>query len=355
MNHPLTPFDAVVICSYGGPDKPEDVLPFMRNATGGRGIPDERLMEVSQHYMMFGGRSPINDHNEALRAAIETRLADRGVAVPVVVGNRNWLPYLRDVVAELRSRGHRRILALATAAYHSYSSCRQYDEDIAGALDGLDDVSIERIDAYGETDAFVEVNTDAVREAVLKLREQCNPETSRLLFVTHSIPTVMEDASGLGTDETRYPTQHQRICERIVAALEPEVGALEWELTYCSRSGSPHTPWLEPDVNDRMEELAEEGVSGVVAAPIGFISDHMEVLYDLDTEARASAEKLGLAYQRAGTVGTDARFVAMLADELLAHAAVVRGEEDRRTTLRLHPDGTRRTCCLPRPLAKESA
>lgn len=355
MKHSLSPFDAVVICSYGGPDQPDDVLPFMRNATRGRAIPDERLVEVSQHYMMFGGRSPLNEQNEALRTALAARLRERGAEIPVVVGNRNWHPYLRDVVAELREQGHTRILALATAAFHSYSSCRQYDEDIADAIEHAPGLSIERIDAYGETDAFVEVNIDAVREAVLKLRETTPAETSRLLFVTHSIPTAMNQASGLGSPATQYHAQHLRLTERITAALEPELGSLNWELTFCSRSGSPRIPWLEPDVNDRMEELVDEGVTGVVTAPIGFLSDHMEVLYDLDTQARETADKCGFAYQRAATAGTDPRFVTMLADELLALAALRRGEPDRRATVRLSPDETARVCCQPRPTMKETA
>lgn len=354
MNHPLAPFDAVVLCSYGGPNEPDDVLPFMRNATRGRGIPDARLMEVSEHYMLFGGRSPINEQNEALRAALDEKLRSDGVEVPVVVGNRNWLPYLRDVVVDLQSKGHKRILAMATAAYHCYSSCRQYDEDIAGALQGLDGVQIERIDAFAETDTFVEANAEAVEAGLRELRKTTPLESSRLLFVTHSIPVSMNRGSGAGMPESRYDAQHLRVAERIMAQIDASLAGIEWELTYCSRSGAPHIPWLEPDVNDRMAELADQGVTGVLTVPFGFLSDHMEVLYDLDTEARETAEQHNLAYHRAATVGTDPRFVGLLAEELLAHAALTRGEADRRRTVRHSPDGAPRTCCLTHPANQET-
>lgn len=303
-------FDAVLVASYGGPRRPEDVLPFMRNATRGRDIPDERLVEVSEHYMLFGGASPINERNDELMAALRDELAARGVDVPVVIGNRNWGPYLADVLAELAAAGAKRVVVLATSAYASYSNCRQYREDLAAGLasSGVD-LELVKVGPFAETDGFVTANADAVRAALAEL------PGARVVFVTHSIPLAMDAASGPGGDNT-YSTQHRRVAQAVAA----EVGLADdaWEIAYCSRSGAPHIPWLEPDINDRLTELAGEGVGAVVTVPFGFISDHMEVVYDLDTEARATASGLGLDYVRASTVGVHPAFVAMLADRLLS-------------------------------------
>ena len=302
-------FDAVLVLSYGGPRRPEDVLPFMRNATRGRGIPDERLVEVSGHYLMFGGASPINDRNDELRDALRRELAGRGVDVPVVIGNRNWTPYVADVLGELAASGAKRVAVLATSAYASYSSCRQYREDLAAGLATAGvELDLVKVGAFAETPGFVTANADAVRAALDEL------PGARVVFVTHSIPAAMDAASGPGGDNT-YATQHRRVA----AAVASRVGLPDdaWEIAYCSRSGAPHIPWLERDVNDRLAELAEAGVGSVVAVPFGFISDHMEVVFDLDTEARATAAGLGLAYVRAATVGVHPAFVAMLADALL--------------------------------------
>ena len=303
------PYDAILVVSYGGPRQPADVLPFMRNATRGRGIPDERLMEVSGHYQLFGGASPINERNAELMDALRAELARRGVTVPVVIGNRNWTPYVAETVAGLEASGAKRVLVLATAAYASYSGCRQYREDLAAALAETGAaLEFTKIGPFAETDGFVAANTDAVRDA-LAVAEG----TPRVLFVTHSIPTAMDAASGPGGDNT-YAAQHRRVAERVAA----EAGLADdaWEIAYCSRSGAPHIPWLEPDVNDRMEELAGEGVSSVVTVPFGFINDHMEVVYDLDTEGRKTAADQGLSYVRAATVGVHPAFVAMLADRI---------------------------------------
>lgn len=308
-------FDAVLVLSYGGPRRPEDVLPFMRNATRGRGIPDERLVEVSEHYMLFGGASPINDRNDELMDALRAELSARGVDVPVVIGNRNWDPYVADTLAELAASGARRVIALATSAYASYSSCRQYREDLAAGLaaSGVE-LDLVKVGPFAETPGFVAANADAVRAALAEV------PGARVLFVTHSIPLAMDAASGprpsaVEPVETTYSAQHQRVAR----AVADEVGLADdaWEIVYCSRSGAPHIPWLEPDVNDRLAELASEGVTSVITVPFGFISDHMEVVYDLDTEARATAEGLGLGYARAATVGVHPAFVAMLADALV--------------------------------------
>lgn len=304
--------DAILLVSYGGPRGPEDVLPFMRNATRGRGIPDERLVEVSGHYQLFGGESPINARNAELVDALRAELARRGVHVPLAIGNRNWTPYLHETLGDLVAGGARRILCVLTAAYSSYSGCRQYREDLAAALERLDpavrgEVRLDKIGPYAESDGFVAANVDAVADAVARL----GVEEPRVVFVTHSIPTAMDAASGPGGPNT-YREQHLRVAGRVAAASGLADG--QWDLVFCSRSGAPHIPWLEPDVNDHLGELAAEGVSGVVAAPIGFINDHMEVVFDLDTQARETAAGLGLPYVRAATAGVHPAFVAALAD-----------------------------------------
>ncbi|MBB1484824.1 ferrochelatase [Tessaracoccus sp. MC1865] len=341
----LEPYSAVLFASYGGPNKPDDVLPFMRNATAGKNIPDERLLEVSEHYMLFGGKSPINELNAALMEAVRAELARRGIEVPVVIGNRNWTPYIGDTVDELIGDGHTRVLALATSAYRSYSSCRQYCEDLLGARDGKD-IEIDKIDPFAETPEFVSANARAVVDGVRTMWGRIGDGELRVLFVTHSIPLTMNQASATGEPESRYDAQHLRVAEAVAREASETLGeTLTWELTYCSRSGAPHIPWLEPDINDRLEEVAEEGVAGVVAVPFGFIKDHMEVAYDLDTEAKQTAERLSLPYERAATVGTDEGFVAMLVDKLLHRAAVARGEAED-TTICQFSTGR---CCLPRP------
>lgn len=310
--------DAVLMMSYGGPRGPEDVLPFMRNATRGRGVPDERLVQVSGHYALFGGVSPINARNAELADALAAALRERGCAAPVVVGNRNWTPYVADALAELNRHGAREVAVLLTAAYASYSGCRQYREDLAAALaDRPVAARFTLVGPYAETDGFVGANARALAAAV---RASGGPDLPAVLFVTHSIPTAMAAASGPGPEAGRYVAQHERVARRVAdrAAAELGVTGLAGELVYCSRSGAPHVPWLEPDVNDRLTELAATGVRRVVVAPIGFINDHMEVVFDLDTEARATAERLGMGYVRAATAGVDPGFVATLAEAVLA-------------------------------------
>ena len=345
----LAPYTAVLFASYGGPNESADVLPFMRNATAGRGIPDERLIEVSQHYELFGGRSPINELNAALMEAVRAELGRRGVEVPVVIGNRNWHPYFADTVQGLVDDGHERVVALATSAYSSYSGCRQYCEDLERAAQARP-IRIDKVDPFAETPGFVSANARALVGAVRRLRARIGDGALRVLFVTHSIPTAMNEASSTGEPERRYDAQHLRVAAAVAAEASGALGEeLAWELTFCSRSGAPHVPWLEPDVNDRMPEVQAEGVAGVVAAPIGFISDHMEVAFDLDTQARETAEGLTLPYERAATVGTDPGFVALLVDALLAKAAAARGE----APLECRCQFATGRCCLPRPTVQE--
>ena len=334
---PLAPYDAILLQSYGGPRRPEDVLPFMRNATAGRGVPDSRLVEVSGHYQSVGGASPINACNAELRDALQARLAERGSTLPIIVGNRNWHPFVSQALRELADAGARRVLALPTAAFGSYSGCRQYREDLAGAVallaDGADGSTGEGFEAdaaarvggdgggpveltadktrpYYNTPGLLQANIDAIVEAYGALAEQgVAAADARLVLVTHSIPLGMEAGSAPGYD-----------------------------LVYCSRSGPPQARWLEPDVNDHLEALAAGHLTdgspvsrpeGVVVAPFGFISDHMEVVFDLDTEAAQTARDLGMPYARAATVGTHPAFIDSLVDILFERAAAARGEDVR--------------------------
>jgi ferrochelatase len=297
-------YDAVLLVSFGGPEAREEVLPFMEQVTAGRGIPRQRLEEVSQHYRLFDGRSPINDHNRVLRAVLEAALAARGLPLPVYWGNRNSPPWLDDEVGRMRDDGVERALCLVTSAYSSYSGCRQYREDLARARDAVGDgaPTLDKIRAFYNHPGFIEPQVDRVRAALDQLPDAARGG-ARIVFTTHSIPRTMSRHSD-------YEAQHLEACRLVVERL-PGRG---WDLVYNSRSGPPQVPWLVPDVNDHLADLAAAGCAGVVVVPIGFVSDHLEVVYDLDVEARATATALGLPFVRAATVGTDPRFVAGLVD-----------------------------------------
>jgi ferrochelatase len=357
--HDAAPYDALLLYSFGGPNKPEDVVPFLRNVTAGKGIPDARLEQVGEHYYGFGGKSPINEQNLALKAALEAELAARGMDLPVVWGNRNWEPYTSDALDELEKLGAKRAVALVTSAYASYSGCRQYREDLAVTLDkrgqlgpdGSTGVQFDKIRAYFNHPGFVQANVDAVVEAYAELEAKGGSGSeAKLVFVTHSIPDTMEAASGVG--HATYSEQHLDVAALVAAAVGERLGhAVEWELAYCSRSGPPSQPWLEPDVNDLITERAEEGLRNVVLSPIGFVSDHMEVVYDLDTEALATAAELGMTAVRAGTVGTRAPFVQGLVDLIVERAGLARGEQADEATvgsLPAFPSVTPPLCCLRR-------
>ena len=321
----VSPYDALVLLSFGGPEKPEDVIPFLENVTRGRGIPPERLAAVGEHYFLFGGRSPINDQNRALLAAIRDDLGGNGIDLPVYWGNRNWDPYLTETMTQMRDDGIRRAAVLTTSAYSSYSSCRQYREDLAEAVTQVEGAPrLDRLRQYFNHPGFIEPVVDAALTSLSELSDKVRDEAV-LVFVTHSIPTEMARTSG--PDGDAYVRQHLSAVEEVSARLRHQTGRRRrHDLVYCSRSGSPRTPWLEPDVNDHLEALAATGTKAVVLVPIGFVSDHMEVIYDLDTEALATAEKLGLEAARASTPGVDGRFVAMVRDLLVERAAAERGE-----------------------------
>ena len=319
------PFDAILFSSFGGPDGQDDVIPFLRNVTRGRGIPDERLEEVAGHYRALGGRSPITAQNEALIAALEQELARRGIDLPVYFGNRNWAPYNADAVRALHRDGHRHALGLVTSAYSSYSSCRQYREDFGMVLEetGLaGEVSIDKVRVYFNHPGFLEPVVDGVAGALRSLSvEGHDVDRIAVLFSTHSVPNSMAEASG--PEETRvagsggwYVEQHLAACRWVMEQLHDDMPELpEWQLVYQSRSGAPHIPWLEPDVNDVIEQIAADGsADAVIVVPIGFVTDHVEVVWDLDTEAKETADEKGLAFRRVATSGEDPRFVAALAD-----------------------------------------
>lgn len=316
-------YDAVLLVGFGGPEGQDDVLPYLRNVTRGRGIPDERLEEVAVHYRAHGGVSPINDQNRELRAALETELARRGLDLPVLWGNRNWDPYLADTLRSAADAGHRRLLAIVTAAYSSYSGCRQYREDLAGALEatGLTGtLHIDKVRQFFDNPGFVAPFVEGVRAALDRLRTHGDV---RVLFATHSIPTAAAEVTGPQTgpdgpvgwaDGGAYEAQHYAVANAVMAAVDDTV---PWELVYQSRSGDPRTPWLEPDINDRLAELAadpDERPDAVVIVPLGFVSDHMEVLWDLDTEALDTCAELGLPAERVPTPGVHPAFVAGLVD-----------------------------------------
>lgn len=316
------PVDAVLLVSFGGPEGPDDVVPFLANVTRGRGIPAERLAEVGRHYLdHFGGVSPLNAQCRALVAALEDELARRGVDLPVYWGNRNWDPFLTEAVSEMTAQGRRHALALVTSAFPSYSGCRQYREDVARARAavGPDATLVTKVRHYYAEEGFLGVLTERVREVLDGLA------APRLVFTAHSVPTSAAATSG--PDGDGYVT-----CLRHAAAEVARRVGLPWDLVWQSRSGPPQVPWLEPDVNDHLEALAADGVREVVLVPVGFTSDHVEVVYDLDVQAAATAARLGVALRRAATVGTAPAFVAALVDLVLERAGrIAEGLLDRPT------------------------
>jgi ferrochelatase len=326
LDNVLAPYEAVLLVSFGGPEGPEDVMPFLENVTRGRGIPTERLAEVGEHYFLFGGRSPINDQCRKLLAALTNELGRRGIPMPLYWGNRNWKPYLSDELPLIERDGHRRVLAVVTSAYPSYSSCRQYRENLFDAVQGTQ-LQIERIRHYANHPGFVEASVDASLKALETLGEKA--DDARLVFVTHSIPTAMAESAGPAprSRSGAYVDWHVDVASEVTDRVGQHRGHnYASDLVYCSRSGPASQPWLEPDINDHLRELAAQGVPAVVAVPIGFVSDHMEVVFDLDTEAAATAAECGIAFARAATAGDHPAFVGGLVDLMAERAAAARGE-----------------------------
>jgi ferrochelatase len=298
------PYDALLVVSFGGPEAPEEVMPFLENVLRGRNVPRERMLAVAHHYEMFGGVSPINGQNRALIAALERKLIKSDISLPIYWGNRNWHPLLADTLRQMRSDGRRRALAFVTSAYSSYSGCRQYREDIERAREAVGEGApqVDKLRVFYNHPGFITPNVENLRAALARIPYERRRD-ARVAFTAHSIPLSMASTCD-------YQVQLLETC-RLVAE---GAGHARWQLVFQSRSGSPAQPWLEPDICDHLRELKRTGATDVIVAPVGFISDHMEVLYDLDTEARQVAEEIELNLVRAATVGTHPTFVRMIRD-----------------------------------------
>jgi len=320
-------FDAVLIVSFGGPEKPEDVIPFLENVLRGRNVPRERLLAVAEHYYHFGGKSPINEQNRALIAELQELLDAEGPHVPIYFGNRNWHPLLPDTLRRMREDGVKRAVAFFTSVFSSYSGCRQYRENIGAAQEQVGEGAPEimKVRRFYNDPGFIGPMADRVREARASFGES---EEVHVAFTAHSVPVSMASTS-------EYVQQLKESCALVAASA----GVTDWKLVYQSRSGAPGQPWLEPDI---LDHLRAAGKKNVIIAPIGFISDHMEVLFDLDTEASALATELGIRMVRAGTVGTHPAFV-----RLIRQLIVERMQGDERDICR--PD------CCPAPVMRRSA
>ena len=301
-------YDAILFVSFGGPEGPDDVMPFLENVLRGKNVPRERMLEVAEHYQHFGGVSPINEQCRQLIAALEAELAEHGPHLPIYWGNRNWTPMLPDTLQRMADDGVQRALAFFTSAFSCYSGCRQYREDIARARAQVQGQApeVDKIRVFFNHPGFLEPMMDSVRTALENIPTERRAHTP-LLFTAHSIPMSM-------AENCRYELQLREAC-RIVAE---GVGHGNWELVYQSRSGPPQQPWLEPDICDHIQTLHAQAAASdaplidLMILPIGFISDHLEVLYDLDTEAQQLCDELGIALQRVSTVGNHPRFVQMI-------------------------------------------
>jgi ferrochelatase len=291
-------FDAVLLLSFGGPEGPEQVIPFLENVTRGRGIPRERLADVAEHYLHFGGVSPINGINRELVAALEAE-----IDLPIYFGNRNWEPYVEDTVAAMRDNGIRRAVVFTTSAWGGYSSCTQYVEDIARARQaaGLRAPELIKLRQYFDHPLFVEMFSGAIRAAA-----QTVPDGARLVFTAHSIPVAARSRCG--------PDLYAKQVAYASKLVADAAGYDDYDQVWQSRSGPPQVPWLEPDVADHLATLGDGGTEAVIICPIGFVADHIEVVWDLDQELRQQAEQAGIAFARAGTPNADPRFARLAAD-----------------------------------------
>ena len=339
---PVGPFESLLLLSFGGPNGNDDVIPFLENVTRGRDVPAERLKVVAEQYAMFDGKSPINEQNLGLLEALKEEIARRNYSLPTYWGNRNWHPFLTDTVQKMAADGHRKSVCLVTSAFSSYSGCRQYHQDLENSLEKTgNQIEITRVRVFWNHPEFL----GAVAERLIETLSDSNlPQNVRVLFTAHSLPESMSAACD-------YTEQLNEASELIMdlASLSGEA-----EVVYQSRSGPPQIPWLEPDINDRLKELAEQQVAEVVVVPLGFVSDHMEVLYDLDTLAATTAQDLGIKLHRAHTVGTHPRFIAMLID-LIEEAAGTRQDRPAMGACGPRPDQCASNCCPPparRPTAR---
>lgn len=314
-------YDALLWLSFGGPEGPDDVLPFLENVTRGRGVPPERLAEVAEHYHHFGGVSPINRLNREAIAAVETELAAQGVDLPVYFGNRNWRPMVEDTVARMAACGVRRALVFPTSAYGGYSACRQYDEDIARARAAVGEGAPEvvKLRQFFDHPLFVGAFADALRAAHTEVGAG-----ARTVFVAHSVPVAADAAAGPPGDGGRRYSRQIAEAARLVAA---EAGIDDHDVVWQSRSGPPQVPWLEPDIVDHLDDLHARGVRSVVVCPVGFVADHLEVVWDLDNEAAERARELGMGFARAATPNGDPRFAELVVELVREH---IGGAEPRK-------------------------
>ena len=320
-------YDAVLLTSFGGPEKPDEVMPFLERVTAGRGIPRERLEEVSHHYLAFGGVSPINEQNRELQAHLREELKTRNIDIPLYLGNRNSQPFFADVLRQIYSDGHRRVLSIVTSAYSSYSGCRQYRENLFQALIDTDlegHLSIDKVRHYFDHPGFILPFAKGLAEALKTLsNEGFTQANTHIFFTTHSVPISMAQTSGPESmrssfQEGVYVAQHNAAAKAIleIASKETTSPLPTWSLVYQSRSGAPHMPWLEPDIGDSLRDLSTSKTKAVVVVPIGFVSDHIEVVWDLDNEVRAIADEESLRFIRVSTPGKSKEFVAGLVDLL---------------------------------------
>lgn len=317
VDESVSAYDSLLFVSFGGPERREDVIPFLENVTRGRSIPKERLAEVAEHYYHFDGKSPINDQCRALIKALATELESHDIDLPIYWGNRNWQPFVVDTLRQMKADGCRRALAFMTSAYSSYSGCRQYREEVEAARKEVGEgaPTVDKLRVFYNHPGFIEANVDAVL-AALETLPKARRDAARIAFTAHSIPCSMAE----GCD---YTEQLQETCRLVADRARHE----RWQLVYQSRSGPPHVPWLGPDVVEHLDALAQIGVKDVVVAPVGFLSDHMEVIWDLDHEAKESAEEAELNLIRAATVGTHPAFVSMIRE--LIEERLGRTEERR--------------------------
>ncbi len=329
----VLPYDSLLVVSFGGPEGMDDVLPFLENVLRGKNVPRNRMLEVAEHYRQFGGVSPLNAQNRALVAALEQELAAHGPALPVYWGNRNWHPLLPGTLKQMAAGGRRRALAFFTSAYSSYSGCRQYRENIADAQAavGPDAPQVDKLRAFFNHPGFIAAMVDRTRAAISQIRADQHGGV-RLAFTAHSIPLAMS----LGC---RYESQLREASRLVAEAAE----CPKWELVFQSRSGPRSQPWLEPDILDWLKNTAGAG-SSVVIVPIGFVSDHVEVIYDLDYEAKSTCDKLGITMVRAATVGTHPRFITMIRELIVER---IEGRADRPALGQLGPshDVCQADCC----------
>ncbi len=333
----MSSFDSFLLVSFGGPEKPEDVVPFLENVTRGRNIPRERLEEVGEHYYQFGGKSPINDQNKKLLEAIEAELRRRDIQVPLYFGNRNWDPYLIDALHEMKRDGKSSALAFFTSVFSCYSGCRQYRENILSAQEefGEGAPAVQKLRNFYNHPGYISAMASRVEESLAEF-EAPSAEKTHLVYTAHSIPESM-------AEKCRYAAQFQECSGLVSERAAPE---LPWSIAYQSRSGAPHIPWLEPDICDHISELARKGVSQVLVVPIGFVSDHMEVIFDLDTEAKEAAEELGMDFLRAGTAGTHPAFIQMIVD-IFEEQYLGREQRPFCGERGATPDLCAKGCCLP--------